>query len=83
MPRQTRIDAPRALHHIILRGIEQKPIFKDQQDFNNFLMRLSRILTETATPCFAWALMTNHLLLRMGKYKYRWQDTEYVLCISN
>ncbi len=68
MPRQTRIDAPGALHHIILRGIEQKPIFKDQQDFNNFLKRLSRILTETATPCFAWALMTNHLLLRTGLY---------------
>ncbi len=32
MPRQARIDAPGALHHIILRGIEQKLIFKDQQD---------------------------------------------------
>ncbi len=62
MPRQARIDAPGALHHIILRGIEQKLIFKDQQDYNNFLTRLSRILTETATPCFAWALMTNHYL---------------------
>ncbi len=60
MPRQARIDALGALHHIILRGIEQKLIFKDQQDYNNFLKRVSRILTETATPCFAWALMTNH-----------------------
>jgi REP element-mobilizing transposase RayT len=70
MPRQARIDAPGALHHIILRGIEQKAIFKDQQDYNNFLKRLSRILTETATFCFAWALMTNHvhLLLRTGLY---------------
>jgi hypothetical protein len=53
MPRQARIDAPGALHHIILRGIEQKPIFKDQQDYTHFLKRLSKILTETATPCFA------------------------------
>jgi len=70
MPRQARIDAPGALHHIILRGIEQKPIFKDQQDYANFLKRLSRILTETSTPCFAWALMTNHahFLLRTGLY---------------
>ena len=70
MPRQARIDAPGALHHIILRGIEQKPIFKDQQDYDNFLKRLSRILTDTITPCFAWALMTNHvhLLLRTGVY---------------
>ncbi len=59
MPRQARIDAPGALHHIILRGIEQKLTFKDQQGYNNFLKRLSRILAETATPCFAWVLMTN------------------------
>jgi REP element-mobilizing transposase RayT len=70
MPRQARIDAPGALHHIILRGIEKKPIFKDQHDYANFRKRLGKILTETATPCFAWALMTNHvhLLLRTGLY---------------
>ena len=70
MPRQGRIDAPGAIHHIILRGIEQKPIFKDQQDYTNFLKRLGKILNETTTPCFAWALMTNHvhLLLRTGLY---------------
>ena len=70
MPRQARIDAPGALQHIILRGIERKPLFKDQYDYNNFLKRLSRILTETATPCFAWALMPNHvhLLLQTGLY---------------
>jgi hypothetical protein len=43
MPRQARIDAPGALHHITLRGIERKPLFKDQQDYNNFLKRLGRI----------------------------------------
>jgi hypothetical protein len=30
MPRKTRIDAPGALHHIICRGIERKPIFRDK-----------------------------------------------------
>ncbi len=68
MPRQARIDAPGALHHIILRGIERKPIIKDQQDYTSFLKRLGKILTETATPCFAWVLMTNHLLLLTGLY---------------
>jgi len=29
MPRKARIDAPGALHHIIIRGIERKAIFKD------------------------------------------------------
>jgi len=57
------------LQHIIFRGIEKKPIFKDDTDFDNFLERLEKILTDTKTPCFAWALMSNHahLLLRTGQ----------------
>ncbi len=68
MPRKARIDAPGALHHIIIRGIERKDIFKDSKDYSNFLTRLSDVLSETQTPCFAWALMNNHahLLLRTG-----------------
>jgi len=36
MPRQARIDAPGALHHIICRGIERRNIFKDNADRNRF-----------------------------------------------
>jgi hypothetical protein len=32
MPRQARIDAPGALHHVICRGIERRKIFRDNQD---------------------------------------------------
>ncbi len=69
MPRQARIDAAGALHHIIIRGIERTVIFSDDQDRQNFLERLSKLLTETQTPCYAWALMSNHvhLLLRTGE----------------
>jgi len=68
MPRQARIDAPGALQHIIIRGIEKKAIFRDDLDRNNFLQRLGTIPLETSTPCFAWALLPNHahLLLRSG-----------------
>jgi REP element-mobilizing transposase RayT len=68
MPRKARIDAPGALHHIIIRGIERRKIFLDDFDRDNFLKRLSNVLSETATPCFAWALIPNHvhLLLRTG-----------------
>jgi len=61
MPRKTRIDAPGALHHIIIRGIERKAIFKDDQDYHNFLTRLGKILTATSTSCFAWALMKKYV----------------------
>ena len=68
MPRKARIDVPGALHHIVVRGIEGNAIFNDHIDRNNFLDRLGDVLSGTATPCFAWALMFNHvhLLLRTG-----------------
>jgi putative transposase len=69
MPRKSRIDAPGALHHIIVRGIERRKLFTDDTDRNNFLDRIGGILTETHTSCYAWALIPNHfhLLLRTGK----------------
>jgi len=68
MPRKARIDAPGALQHVIVRGIERRNIFLDNADRINFLDRLGKILKETSTRCFGWALMPNHfhLLLRTG-----------------
>ena len=69
MPRKARIDAPGALHHIIVRGIERRRIFSDDQDRDNFIDRQGDIITDTETFCFGWALIPNHLhlLLRTGK----------------
>jgi len=69
MPRKARIDASGALHHLIVRGIERRKIFQDDQDRDQFLDRLGNILTETGTACYAWALLANHahLLLRTGR----------------
>ncbi len=68
MPRQSRIDTPGALHHIIARGIERGKIFKDDDDRYDFIEKLGLILEETGTACYAWALIPNHfhLLLRTG-----------------
>lgn len=68
MPRQARIDAPGALHHVICRGIERSRIFTDEADRDDFVSRLAAILAETSTVCYAWALIPNHfhLLLRTG-----------------
>ena len=68
MPRKARIDAPGALHHIIIRGIERKKIFRSDYDRENFVKRLSELICETKTDCFAWSLIPNHvhLLLRTG-----------------
>lgn len=68
MPRQGRIDAPGAYHHIICRGLERKCIFRDDADRNSFVLRLGNILQRTSTLCFAWTLIPNHfhLLLQTG-----------------
>jgi len=45
MPRKSRIDAPGALHHIIIRGIERRKILLDDFDRENFLKRLGTVLS--------------------------------------
>jgi putative transposase len=68
MPRKARIDAPGAVHHIMARGIGRRQIFRSDADRDDFVDRLSHVLVETQTPCYAWALIPNHfhLLLKTG-----------------
>ena len=51
MPRKARVDMSGALHHLMIRGIERKRIFRNDQDRNNFLDRLGLILVESKTEC--------------------------------
>ena len=38
MPRQSRIDAPGALHHVMIRGIDRTVIFRNDEDRESFLV---------------------------------------------
>jgi putative transposase len=69
IPLKARLDAPGALHHIIVRGIERRKIFLDDEDRANFLERLASILKVARTESVAWGLIPNraHLLLRSGE----------------
>ncbi len=68
MPRLARLDAPGVLHHVIIRGIERRKIFRNEKDREDFLDRLSMLLPETEISCYAWALLSNHahFLFRTG-----------------
>lgn len=68
MPRLARLDAPGVLHHIMIRGIERRRIFLNHKDCEDFVERLSALLPETKTACYAWALLQNHahFLFRTG-----------------
>jgi len=53
MPRKALINAPGALHHIIVRGNECRRIFLNGRDRDNFIEWIGDIVTETKTFCFA------------------------------
>ena len=79
MPRKARVDAPGALHHIIIRGIERKPVFKDKIDYGNFIDRLGKILVDTGTACFAWVLNLIPSALRKSVAKGREDEIARVI----
>ena len=68
MPRTARLDTPGLLHHIMIRGIERRKIFDDDKDREDLIERLSILLPETKTQCYAWAFLSNHahFLFRSG-----------------
>jgi len=53
----------------MIRGIERRKIFRSNKDRDDFLERLSIILPETNTACYAWAFLSNHahFLFRSGE----------------
>lgn len=63
MPRQARLDAPDALHHVMVRGINKIAIFIDDHDRESFIERLHINLNDCGCSVYAWSLMDNHLHL--------------------
>ena len=55
MPRQSRLDSPGVLHHVMIIGIEKRKIFRADFDRKNFTNRLIELIPGTKTDCFAWA----------------------------
>ena len=73
MSRLAILDSPGVLRHIIIRGIERRTIFRDDFDRDNFLERLSILVPETQTICYACVFMSNQKRAR--------QETDYALSI--
>jgi REP element-mobilizing transposase RayT len=66
MPRSARLDIPNLLQHVIVRGIERRDIFVNDDDRRDFVQRFQVLLEKMEVDCLAWSLMSNHfhLLLR-------------------
>jgi REP element-mobilizing transposase RayT len=50
----------------MVRGIERRKIFGSDSDRDHFVSRLGKVLKETETICYAWALLPNHFHLLLG-----------------
>jgi len=61
MPRQARLDTPGTLHHLMIRGMEGKWIFRDIQDRKDFVTPLGGLAKETRTRMLPWSLLGTHV----------------------
>ncbi|NTW64155.1 MAG: hypothetical protein HGA46_08790 [Chlorobiaceae bacterium] len=68
MPRGARLDVTGTLHHVIIRGIAEGCIVRDDTDRKMFLDRMGLLAAGSGTSIYAFALMTNqaHILLKSG-----------------
>jgi REP element-mobilizing transposase RayT len=60
LARAPRLDFPGALHHVIVKGNEAKPIFRDDSDRETYLRILGACPERTGLRVLAYCLMTNH-----------------------
>lgn len=60
MPRGPRLDVLGTLHHVIIRGLEQGSIVRDDMDRKVFLDRMGLLAKGSGTSICAFALMPNH-----------------------
>ena len=65
MPRQARLDAPDTLHHVLVRGLERRRIFRDDTDRREFVARVGALAEGGAVRVYAWALLPTHAHLWM------------------
>ena len=56
-------------HHVMVRGIERRAIFRDDRDRADFVRRVTALTQADAWSVLAWALLPKHahLLVRTAK----------------
>lgn len=61
MPRKARIVSQTNVYHIMLRGINQQIIFEEEEDFQYFVMILSKYKEICEYKIYTYCLMNNHI----------------------
>jgi REP-associated tyrosine transposase len=60
MLRPTRIENQGAFHHVMNRGQDRYPIFRDDEDYQTFLTALQEASKQHSARIHANCLMSNH-----------------------
>lgn len=60
MPRPIRIEYEGAFHHVMNRGQDRRPIFREEEDYRTFLTTLQEASKDHSAVIHAYCLMTNH-----------------------
>jgi len=63
MPRQSREKSESGTYHVMIRGIDRRNIFEDDEDNEQFLTRLARYKAECGCELWGYCLMGNHVHL--------------------
>ena len=63
MARQPRLVIPNQPHHLIQRGVDRQAIFRETEDYVNFLGRLHDAAKQFKVSIHAYVLMSNHIHL--------------------
>lgn len=67
LTRPLRVELPGALYHVIARGNERKPIFRDDLDREVYLERLAKCRARFGFRVLAYCLMNNHVHLALER----------------
>jgi putative transposase len=62
MPKQAQPDAPRALDHVMVRGMEKRRIVDDGKDRRRFVSRLGNAASSKGMAIHGCSLMSAHNL---------------------
>jgi len=65
MPRPPRLDAAGAVTHVVARGNERRPVFREDADREKYLELLAEACGRHGARAFAYCLMPNHLHLAL------------------
>lgn len=70
MPRKARLISPTQVYHVMLRGIDRRNIFMEDDDFLSFLQCLKIAQAKDSLEIMAFCLMDNHVHLIVKEEDY-------------